>query len=101
MYLLLLLISTISITPTSPVPGGSCTPGAASKLQKFFRTRQRKNSIKITGSILYDYPPQKTINNIEFRKKYDLSENEKIIVLFPKSIFFVVQTSNILWHYFY
>ena len=55
------------------------------KTSKIFRIRQRRNSIKITGSILYDYPPKKAIKNIEFRKKYDLSENEKIIVLFPKN----------------
>ena len=65
---------------------GSLLP-RSSKLQKFFRIRQRRNSIKITGSILYDYPPKKAIKNIEFRKKYDLSENEKIIVLFPKTIY--------------
>jgi len=57
------------------------------KLQRFIKLRPKKSSVIVTGSILYEENFIEVLNNRLFREKYNLTENEKIIVLFPKAIF--------------
>ena len=59
----------------------------SSKLQRFIKFRPKKSIVKVTGSVLYEENFIQVLNNRLFRKKYNLTDNEKIIVLFPKTIY--------------